>query len=398
MQQSESKKFEAKITQYKIKVLLVDDQAIVGEQVRRMLESEDDIEFHFCQDPSKAMQTATELNPTVILQDLVMPDIDGLTLVKFYRGHPQLKNVPVIVLSSKEEAITKADAFATGANDYLVKLPDSIELIARIRYHSRGYINLLQRNEAFDKLEKSQKELKSELAKAGDYCVSLLPDELTEGDIRTHWRFVPSAQLGGDSFGYHWLDDEHFAMYLLDVCGHGVGSALLSVSGLNAMRMQTLPNTDFRSPASVCNGLNASFQMEDHNDMYFTLWYGVYNKNTRELKYASAGHPPAMLYDSDGKCSQLMTENFIIGGLPEFDYTESSAEVPSGSRLYIYSDGVYEITRPDGSMWDLEGLEEFMRESHEGFDSEIDALHKHVQSMSGLEILDDDFSMLKIML
>ncbi|MFP4528121.1 MAG: SpoIIE family protein phosphatase [Candidatus Kapaibacterium sp.] len=396
MQQNESTQLDTNITEYKIKVLLVDDQAIVGEQVRRMLQPEEDIEFHFCQEPSKAVQTAAELNPTVILQDLVMPDIDGLTLVKFFRAHPQLKDVPMIVLSSKEEAVTKADSFATGANDYLVKLPDRIELVARIRYHSKGYIHLLQRNEAEDKLRKSQKALLSELAKAGEYCVSLLPEEIDEGDIRTHWRFVPSEQLGGDSFGYHWVDDDHFAMYLLDVCGHGVGSALLSVSGLNAMRMQSLPNTDFRSPESVCNGLNAAFQMEAHNDMYFTLWYGVYNKNSREMKFATAGHPPALLYDAAGNCKQLMNENFIIGGLPEFPYSESSTEVAPGSRMYIYSDGVYEITRPDGSMWDLDGLEDYMREPHDGFESEIEALHRHVQSMSGLEILDDDFSMLKI--
>ncbi|MFW5701538.1 MAG: response regulator, partial [Bacteroidota bacterium] len=164
MQQNESTQLDTNITEYKIKVLLVDDQAIVGEQVRRMLQPEEDIEFHFCQEPSKAVQTAAELNPTVILQDLVMPDIDGLTLVKFFRAHPQLKDVPMIVLSSKEEAVTKADSFATGANDYLVKLPDRIELVARIRYHSKGYIHLLQRNEAEDKLRKSQKALLSELA------------------------------------------------------------------------------------------------------------------------------------------------------------------------------------------------------------------------------------------
>ena len=81
-----------------------------------------------------------------------MPEIEGLTLVKFFRAHPGLKDIPVIVLSSKEEAVTKAEAFVAGANDYMVKLPDSVGLIARIRYHSRGYINLLERNDSFDAL------------------------------------------------------------------------------------------------------------------------------------------------------------------------------------------------------------------------------------------------------
>ncbi len=120
-----------------------------------MLAPEQDVAFHFCQDPTKAIKTANRIHPTVILQDLVMPEIDGLTLVRYYRANPETLNVPLIVLSSKEEAHTKAEAFALGANDYLVKLPDRLELIARVRHHSRGYINLLERNQAQAQLEKA---------------------------------------------------------------------------------------------------------------------------------------------------------------------------------------------------------------------------------------------------
>ncbi len=147
---------EQLLTEHKINVLLIDDQPMVGEAVRRMLEGEGDIDFHFVSDPTKAIPTAEELQPTVILQDLVMPDIDGMTMVKFMRVNSKLKDIPLIVLSTKEEATTKAEAFALGANDYLVKLPDRIELLARIRYHSKGYINLLQRNEAYEQLRKKQ--------------------------------------------------------------------------------------------------------------------------------------------------------------------------------------------------------------------------------------------------
>jgi sigma-B regulation protein RsbU (phosphoserine phosphatase) len=224
------------LSDHQIKVLLIDDQPIVADAVRRMLEPEGDIVFHYCQDPSEAIQAASEIQPTVILQDLIMPDIDGLTLAKFIRGHKVLKDVPLIVLSSKEEPLTKAEAFAVGANDYLVKLPDRIELIARIRYHSKGYINLLQKNEAYDALFKSRQALLSELSQAADYVISLLPAPLSSGPVSTDWRFHPSAQLGGDCFGYHWIDEDNFAVYLLDVCGHGVGSALLSVSAINVLR------------------------------------------------------------------------------------------------------------------------------------------------------------------
>ncbi len=147
------------LTEHRITVLLVDDQKMVIEAVRRMLTGEKDIDFHYCQDPTGAIKTANAIAPTVILQDLVMPEMEGLRLVRYFRANPATRDVPLIVLSSKEEPRTKAEAFALGANDYMVKLPDRLEVIARIRYHSRGYINLLERNEAYNALLESQRQL-----------------------------------------------------------------------------------------------------------------------------------------------------------------------------------------------------------------------------------------------
>ena len=143
-------------SEFPIIVLLVDDQPIIGEGVRKMLAKESDITFHFCSDPTKAIELAMRVQPTVILQDLVMPDVDGLLLVKFYRANKATREIPLIVLSSKEEPETKAKAFALGANDYLVKLPDRVELVARIRYHSNSYIRLLDRNAAYAALAESR--------------------------------------------------------------------------------------------------------------------------------------------------------------------------------------------------------------------------------------------------
>ncbi|HEU4373911.1 MAG TPA: diguanylate cyclase, partial [Telluria sp.] len=146
-------------TQFKVRVLLVDDQLIIVEAVRRMLSDQADIEFHFVSDSSSAIAAALQLQPTVILQDLVMPSVDGFTLIRRYREHAALRHVPVIVLSAKEDPKLKAHSFAVGANDYVVKLPDRLELLARIRYHSGGYISRLQRDEAFQFLRASQKNL-----------------------------------------------------------------------------------------------------------------------------------------------------------------------------------------------------------------------------------------------
>ncbi len=140
-------------------VLLVDDQAMVGEAIRRMLADETDIEFHYCQDPTLAVGKATEIKPTIILQDLVMPDVDGYTLLKFYRANPATSSTPVIILSSREDPKDKSHAFEIGASDYLVKLPDRIELVARIRAHSKTYLLQLQRDEAYEEMKRLQEQL-----------------------------------------------------------------------------------------------------------------------------------------------------------------------------------------------------------------------------------------------
>lgn len=140
-------------------VLLVDDQLMIAEGIRRMLVDEPDLEFHYCSDPSKAVITASQVKATTILQDLVMPDIDGMTLVRFYRANPPTKDIPVIVLSTKEDPKIKRDAFENGATDYLVKLPDKIELIARIRHHTKSYVAQQERDQAFEALRKMQLQL-----------------------------------------------------------------------------------------------------------------------------------------------------------------------------------------------------------------------------------------------
>jgi len=140
-------------------VLLVDDQPIIGEAIRRLLVDESKIDFRFCADPMEAVKLANQIRPTVILQDLVMPNINGLELVKRFRANAETAETPIIVLSTKEDATFKRDAFGCGANDYLVKIPEQLELVARVRYHSKAYLNLLQRNEAYRALHESQQEL-----------------------------------------------------------------------------------------------------------------------------------------------------------------------------------------------------------------------------------------------
>ncbi|MBN1341105.1 MAG: SpoIIE family protein phosphatase [Phycisphaerae bacterium] len=383
---------------HRVRVLLVDDQAMIGEAVRRMLLSQEDIEFHYCQDPKEALSAAASIGPAVILQDLIMPDVDGLDLVLEYRKQETTRLAPLIVLSTKEEADTKAEAFARGANDHLVKLPDPVELIARVRYHSRGCIALLERNEAFDALAMSERALQDELARAADYVRSLLPKPMLE-PVRTDWRFIPSISLGGDAFDYHQIDENHLAVYLLDVCGHGVGSALLSVSAMNVVRSQTLPEADFRKLTEVLSGLNRAFPMHQQNNMFFTMWYGVYELSSRKLEYAGAGHPPALIVrrgDVARAVEQLESQAPIIGAFPSQEFPSNVWTINPEDRMFVYSDGVYEIHKSEGGMWGFDDFVEFMTQPAPQDQSKINHLLAHVRQLQGGEALQDDFSMIEL--
>ncbi|GHC00507.1 fused response regulator/phosphatase [Cerasicoccus arenae] len=385
-----SEALEAAKQDFKIKVLMVDDQGMVCEAVRRMLADEPGIEFHSITEPMKAIEAAVSIQPTVILQDLVMPDVDGLTLVKFYRAKPQLKDVPIIVLSSKEDPETKKKAFELGANDYMVKLPDKLEVIARIRYHSTGYIRLLERNAA-------QAALQAELDEAARYVQSLFPEKHEDDIVKTDWVFIASTDLAGDTFGYHWLDDEHFAIYLLDVCGHGVGAALHSVSAINVMRSQSLRGVDFHDPGAVLSGLNEAFDMEKHNDMYFTMWYGVYNKTTRELVYSSGGHPASVLIRDGAPLQRLATPGMIVGGMPGTIFSNDSVTIQSGDKLYVFSDGVYEVDYPDGRgmMTDDEFAVQLEAVAPSGA-TKVDAMVDWVREQQGRDAFEDDYSLVEV--
>jgi len=119
----------------RIAILLVDDQKFVGMAVGRLLATEPDIDLHCCLTAIDAIPRAQEIRPAMILQDLVMPDVDGLTMVRRFRENPSTLHTPIIVLSGDDGPDTAARARSAGANDYLVKLPSKENLVACIRRH-----------------------------------------------------------------------------------------------------------------------------------------------------------------------------------------------------------------------------------------------------------------------
>ncbi len=188
-----------------------------------------------------------------------------------------------------------------------------------------------------------------ELSQASDYVQALLPPPLAAGPVRADWRFVPSAQLGGDAFGYQLLPDGRFAFHLLDVTGHGAGAALLAVSVLNVLRQPQLPGgVAWDDAAGVLTALNHMFPMEQQSGLCFSLWYGLFDPAARSLAYASAGHHPAYLCATGAVPQALLTRNVMVGASDEIPFVGATASVPPDSRLFLFSDGAFEIAAPDG--------------------------------------------------
>ncbi|QYF95866.1 diguanylate cyclase [Massilia sp. PAMC28688] len=208
--------------------MLVDDQPMIVEAVRRMLGGQDDISFYAVTDATLALAEAERVAPTVILQDLVMPQVDGFTLIQQYRSSAVLGEVPVIVLSSKEDPKLKAHGFAVGANDYMIKLPDRLELLARVRYHAGGHISRLQRDEAFRLLRESQRQLAEaniELQKLAvlDAVTGIANRRRFDEAMRTEWQ---RGQREGRPLSLLMCDIDCFKAYN-DTYGHQAGDLCL---------------------------------------------------------------------------------------------------------------------------------------------------------------------------
>ena len=347
----------------------------------------------------RALETVAAHPPDLVLLDILMPGLDGFEVLRRLKADPATEHIPVIMLSALDDEQGIARCIELGAEDYLAKPFNPVFLRARVGACMEKKRLRDQEKATYEKLLRSQTKLAGELAEAAAYVRSLLPAPLS-GAVQTDWCFQPSAELGGDAFGYHWLDPDHLAIYLLDVCGHGVGAALLSVSVLNALRTQTLPGTDFRKPANVLAALNRAFPMELQNELFFSMWYGLYRPATRELAFASGGHPPALLLlpqpGSQRVPVPLHTDGPVIGCLETARYSTVVHPAPPGARLMVFSDGVFEIFQGD----DRAGT---WKEFFESFSlPEVQELRPHERfqralQTRGADSLEDDFSFVEFL-
>ena len=329
----------------------------------------------------------------LVLLDMMMPIMGGFELLQRLRNDPRLSLVPVLMISGVDQENSIARCIEAGADDYLMKPVNPIFLRARIGacLERKRLRDLEQRTHAA--LVESQAYLAEELAEASRYVSCLLPKPLSHPEVTAGWHFQSCSQIGGDGFGYRWIDKDHWAFFLFDVCGHGVGAAMLSISVLNVLRTLSLPDTDFKSPQSVLTGLNVAFPMEAHNEQYFTCWYGVYSPSTRQLRFGSAGHPPALCIE-EGTCTPLRTQGPPIRAMDDARFREESRVLTRSCRLIVISDGVYELEKSDGTTATIEEFSSWY--ISQGQESDPLAAWEWAKKTCVREKLDDDFSIMEI--
>lgn len=349
----------------------------------------------------------------IIILDVLMPGMTGYQVLRELKRDEALRDIPVIMISSLDSSESVAQCIKLGAEDYLPKDFEPSILWARIDA-SLERKRLQEQQEIYlQAIIESQQALAGELSDAAHYISSLLPKPITTPEVETGLTFIPSAQLGGDYAGHYWLDSHTLSLFVLDVSGHGIKSALLSVSLSNALNNRAVPGADFYNPGDLLTKLNQSFQSEAEVNAFFTIWYGVLDVETGHLKYASGGAPPALLIRPpapvitaspdhppqnlpEPEIFTLNTQDVLMGADDEHEYQTGSFQMQSQDYLYVFSDGIFEIARPNGRMLGLQEFTRLLPLLRNRAQANLDEVVNQVRALSMSDHFDDDISLLAL--
>lgn len=309
--------------------------------------------------------------------------------------NPISADIPVLLCGSEYSELLAMQFISAGAIDYYSSPNSKRVLFARIQaaiirarnnYHRQLYIRALEMNTY---------STAKEFTAAAGYVADLLPKPFIKPELAVDWAFLPSLELGGDIFGYYWINENEFVIYLLDVSGHGLEASLYSVTVMNLLKNSLLCAVDFSNPSSVLTQLNKIFDIETQNNMFFTIWYGVYNCKTRELVYASAGSQPAIFIKND-TVKNLSSDGLIIGIDDETEYSNGSIIIEKESDLYVFSDGIYEIRKEDGQMMSLENFTELLITRNNNNNEKCIHFARNVEKLSKSGQFEDDVSLIHL--
>lgn len=349
------------------KILIVDDLENNRDLMSRIL-SEMGYEVEGAGDGQEAVQKAFTSKPDLILLDVLMPKRNGYEVCEILKKDPQTKDIPVIFLSAMGGSQDKIRGLEIGGVDYITKPFNRQEVLARVALQLK--IRRLSQEilEANRNLQEKQKRLDEDLRAAGGIQQTLLPQKLPVMDeFVLAWKFLPSDVIGGDIFNIYRLDNHTLAVYMIDVSGHGVPSALITVSvsqalqphddGILKKRTRKPPYYRIQRPQTVLNFLAREYPMERFGKI-FTVIYAVLDLQKGQLVYSSAGHPPPLLLHPDGSLELLEKGGPIIGLDAKIPFEEGQVRLRFGDVLVFYTDGIVEFQNEEGHFY---GTERFYR-------------------------------------
>jgi sigma-B regulation protein RsbU (phosphoserine phosphatase) len=376
------------------RLLVVDDNEDNRETLARRLQRRG-FDVGVAADGFKALDAIGREAYDLVLLDVQMPGMSGFDVLKQLRvDHPPTR-LPVIIATARTEREDVVEALKLGANDYVTKPFDFPVVLARVETqlaHKRAVDRIVSLEEDLrrrnEELEEHNRRMRRSLELAADMQRALLPSGPLDGaaGVRYASTYHPCDELGGDILNIFPIGSRHVGLYLLDVSGHGVPAALLSVT-LSRM-LQPRPGQSSlvaragesglepRSAADVVLELNRRFPMDDHLEQYFTIFYGVLDMGSGVLRFASAGHPPALYLPADGP-SRFLDSNggFAIGWIPDSKYQEHELPMRPGDRLLVYSDGIIETANDQAQAFGRERLNQTADAARQ---ASLDPLLEHV--------------------
>ena len=357
-------------------LLVVDDNEMNRDMLSRRLTRRGHV-VHVAIDGHEALRLVGQIAFDVVLLDITMPGIDGIETLTILRRTFSAAELPVIMATAKDQSDDVVTALKAGANDYVTKPLDFPVVLARVQTQL-SLKRAVDRNRDLEQtlkhhiehLQKANSRMQNDLTAAARIQQSGLPNSPVHIDgLHFAWAYHPCEELGGDSLNILKLDDRHVAVYVLDVSGHGVPAALLSVT----LNRQLMPHRDGSSlvtepvpeppgfritpPAAVASKLNRNFQMSAGGNQFFTLLYGMLDRQTLRFRFVGAGHPGPVLAPANGdKPRVLNSPGFPIGVVEEAEYDEMEIQLEAGDRLFLYSDGIIEEPDIHGKAFGFERL------------------------------------------
>jgi len=312
------------------------------------------------------LDVARRERPDLFIVDWMMPEMDGPTFCEAVRRDPLLKCSQILLMTAHDKPAQIAEGLVRGADDFLSKSASKQEITARVLAGLRTSRLVRELEMTGNELESSilllqrkQAETEADLHSAATFVQSLLPPQGSPvHGIALAWEYQPSLTLGGDLFGVMAIDADHLGLYILDASGHGVAAALRSASLMTFLRMENiLELLGSYDPEKVLFEANRRFLLSADGE-YFTLWVGHLSLPTRSLSYASAGHPGALLSSAQSHPQWLTRSSYPLGFDPSARFVSDRVTLKPADRLFLLSDGIYEVPSPSGEIWGRERFQD----------------------------------------